>query len=112
MKKEPLIVFISILFLLVSCRVKDENIESAIFAPVNYVDPYIGTGGHGHTFLGVAAPFGAVQIGPNNINKGLSWVPGCVRIFPVYGINNKSPVSLQPVPLRCKCENPITIESE
>ena len=45
MKKEPLIVFISILFLLVSCRVKDENIESAIFAPVNYVDPYIGTGG-------------------------------------------------------------------
>ena len=28
MKKEPLIVFISILFLLVSCRVKDENIES------------------------------------------------------------------------------------
>ena len=37
MKKEPLIVFIFILFLLVSCRVKDENIESAIFAPVNYV---------------------------------------------------------------------------
>ena len=71
MKKEPLIVFISILFLLISCRVKDENIESAIFSPVNYVDPYIGTGGHGHTFLGVAAPFGAVQIGPNNINKGI-----------------------------------------
>ena len=76
MKKEPLIVFISILFLLVSCRVKDENIESAIFAPVNYVDPYIGTGGHGHTFLGVAAPFGAVQIGPNNINKGWDWCSG------------------------------------
>ena len=76
MKKEPLIVFISILFLLVSCRVKDENIESAIFSPVNYVDPYIGTGGHGHTFLGVAAPFGAVQIGPNNINKGWDWCSG------------------------------------
>jgi len=76
MKKEPLIVFISILFLLISCRVKDENIESAIFSPVNYVDPYIGTGGHGHTFLGVAAPFGAVQIGPNNINKGWDWCSG------------------------------------
>lgn len=75
MKKEPLIVFISILFLLVSCRVKDENIESAIFSPVNYVDPYIGTGGHGHTVLGVAAPFGAVQIGPNNINK--AWLLHC-----------------------------------
>ncbi len=38
-----------------------------------YVDPYIGTGGHGHTFLGVAAPFGAVQLGPSNINKGWDW---------------------------------------
>lgn len=40
------------------------------------VNPYIGTGGHGHTFLGVAAPFGAVQVGPNNINKGWDWCSG------------------------------------
>ena len=44
--------------------------KSDVMEPVAYVDPYIGTGGHGHTFLGVATPFGAVQIGPNNINKG------------------------------------------
>lgn len=44
--------------------------------PVDYVDPYIGTGGHGHTFLGVTTPFGAVQIGPNNINKGWDWCSG------------------------------------
>ena len=36
----------------------------------HWVDPYIGTGGHGHTFLGVAAPFGTLQLGPTNINKG------------------------------------------
>lgn len=41
-----------------------------------YVDPYIGTGGHGHSFLGVTAPFGAVQIGPNNFNKGWDWTSG------------------------------------
>lgn len=41
-----------------------------------YVNPYIGTGGHGHTFLGVSAPFGAVQVGPNNINKGWDWCSG------------------------------------
>ncbi|MDD3079922.1 MAG: GH92 family glycosyl hydrolase [Paludibacter sp.] len=40
------------------------------------VDPYIGTGGHGHTFLGATTPFGAVQIGPNNINKGWDWCSG------------------------------------
>lgn len=44
--------------------------------PVSYVDPFIGTGGHGHTFLGVTTPFGAVQIGPNNINKGWDWCSG------------------------------------
>ena len=47
-----------------------------VINPVAYVDPYIGTGGHGHTFLGVTTPFGAVQIGPNNINKGWDWCSG------------------------------------
>lgn len=47
-----------------------------VINPVAYVDPYIGTGGHGHTFLGVTAPFEAVQIGPNNINKGWDWCSG------------------------------------
>lgn len=41
--------------------------------PLEYVDPYIGTLGHGHTFLGVSAPFGAVQLGPSNFNKGWDW---------------------------------------
>lgn len=41
-----------------------------------FVDPYIGTGGHGHSFLGVTTPFGAVQIGPNNFNKGWDWCSG------------------------------------
>ncbi|WP_455584570.1 GH92 family glycosyl hydrolase [Bacteroides sp.] len=50
--------------------------QSGLIEPVTYVDPYVGTGGHGHTFLGVAAPFGAVQIGPNNINKGWDWCSG------------------------------------
>lgn len=43
---------------------------------VKLVDPYIGTGGHGHSFLGVTVPFGAVQIGPNNFNKGWDWTSG------------------------------------
>ncbi|HNG90936.1 MAG TPA: hypothetical protein PK858_12050, partial [Saprospiraceae bacterium] len=27
-----------------------------------YVNPFIGTGGHGHTFPGATAPFGMVQL--------------------------------------------------
>ncbi|HET9505350.1 MAG TPA: GH92 family glycosyl hydrolase [Hymenobacter sp.] len=41
-----------------------------------FVDPLIGTGGHGHVFLGANVPFGAVQVGPQNIFKGWDWCSG------------------------------------
>ncbi|WP_295771560.1 GH92 family glycosyl hydrolase [uncultured Mucilaginibacter sp.] len=41
-----------------------------------YVDPYIGTGFHGHVFLGANVPFGAVQLGPTNISQGWDWCSG------------------------------------
>lgn len=34
-----------------------------------YVDPYIGTGNYGHTFMGANVPFGFVQLGPTNIHQ-------------------------------------------
>ncbi len=33
--------------------------------PASLVDPFIGTGGHGHTFPGATAPFGMVQFSPD-----------------------------------------------
>lgn len=41
-----------------------------------YVDPYIGTGGHGHVFVGANVPYGAVQLGPNNISTDWDWCSG------------------------------------
>ena len=43
---------------------------------LEYVDPYIGSGGHGHVFVGASVPFGAVQVGPQNIFKGWDWCSG------------------------------------
>ncbi|WP_143309603.1 GH92 family glycosyl hydrolase [Chitinophaga vietnamensis] len=40
------------------------------------VDPYIGSGGHGHVFVGASVPYGAVQVGPTNIVKGWDWCSG------------------------------------
>lgn len=40
-----------------------------------YVDPMIGTGGHGHTFPGATVPFGMVQLSPDTRIDG-SW-DGC-----------------------------------
>lgn len=45
-------------------------------AVLNYVDPFIGTGGHGHTFPGALVPFGMVQISPDNPSKGWDWTSG------------------------------------
>ncbi len=33
--------------------------------PASYVDPFIGTGGHGHTYPGATVPFGMVQLSPD-----------------------------------------------
>ena len=33
--------------------------------PSSWVDPFIGTGGHGHTFPGATRPFGMVQLSPD-----------------------------------------------
>lgn len=33
--------------------------------PVDYVNPFIGTGFHGHTYPGATVPFGAVQLSPD-----------------------------------------------
>ena len=43
---------------------------------LKYVDPYIGSGFHGHVFVGTSVPYGMVQVGPNNIYKGWDWCSG------------------------------------
>ena len=39
-------------------------------ALVDYVDPFIGTGGHGHTFPGAVVPHGMVQLSPDTRMEG------------------------------------------
>ena len=49
-----------LLLILVSCTSKISTSDY-----VDLVDPFIGTGGHGHTFPGATLPFGMVQISPD-----------------------------------------------
>ncbi len=41
-----------------------------------FVDPKIGTGGHGHVFVGANVPFGMVQVGPTSIPQAWDWTSG------------------------------------
>ncbi|AWM13537.1 alpha-mannosidase [Flavobacterium sediminis] len=52
-------------------------IVNSIFAQdvANHVNPFIGTGGHGHTFPGATVPYGMVQLSPDTRIDG-SW-DGC-----------------------------------
>ncbi len=48
-------------------------IPMALFAQTNYsklVNPFIGTGGHGHTYPGATAPHGMVQLSPDTRLEG------------------------------------------
>ncbi len=40
------------------------------------VDPLIGTGGHGHVFVGANVPFGMVQLGPTSLPQEWDWCSG------------------------------------
>ena len=53
---------------LASCQSKKSDL------PADYVDPFIGTGGHGHTYPGAMVPFGMVQLSPDTRKD--SW-DGC-----------------------------------
>lgn len=41
-----------------------------------FVDPRIGTGGHGHVFYGANVPYGFIQLGPTSIPQSWDWVSG------------------------------------
>ena len=41
-----------------------------------YVNPWIGTGGHGHVFLGANVPWGYVQLGTTENTRGWDWSSG------------------------------------
>ena len=44
--------------------------------PLRWIDPRIGTGGHGHCFPGASVPFSAVQLSPDTYNEGWDWCCG------------------------------------
>ncbi len=61
-----IIVFTVISFLLVSCAQKEETGPD----PAHWVDPFIGTDGHGHTYPGATLPYCMVQVNPQTRLSG------------------------------------------
>lgn len=70
MKKLALFLFL-LLFSLESCSNKEEVKDFTQF-----VNPFIGTDGTGHTFPGACLPFGMVQPSPDNVDIGWDYTSG------------------------------------
>ena len=66
-----LMILFSLVFL--SCRGPSTDTGERLTGLVN---PFIGTGYHGHTFPGAAFPFGQVQLSPDNGTQGWDWCSG------------------------------------
>ena len=64
--------FVSSMFLSTSCDKAAETNDDL----TQFVDPFIGTSGHGHVFLGASVPFGMVQLGPTQYTQGWDWCSG------------------------------------
>lgn len=62
----------SVLYMAGSCSVAPGNTGSLTAC----VDTGIGTGGHGHVFVGANVPFGMVQLGPTSIPQEWDWTSG------------------------------------
>ena len=70
MKKYKLLICLTLIsILLIGFKVQIDKNQDL----VRFVDPFIGSGGHGHVFVGANVPFGGVQVGPTNFNKGWDW---------------------------------------
>jgi predicted alpha-1,2-mannosidase len=70
MKQKYLFLFAATLLLLVTALSKGQEKFTS------FVNPFVGTSGHGHTFPAACLPFGMVQVGPDTGVEGWDWCSG------------------------------------
>ena len=74
MKKLYLMFLLGLVTCLLSCtNIKEDKKNHSL---TDYVNPFIGTGGHGHTYPGATVPFGMLQVSPDNGISKWDWCSG------------------------------------
>ncbi|MBZ4042276.1 GH92 family glycosyl hydrolase [Flavobacterium hibisci] len=65
-----------VVILIASCKinVNKKHHHETLFT--DHVNPFIGTGGHGHTYPGATVPFGMLQVSPDNGVSNWDWCSG------------------------------------
>ena len=68
--------FFFVFFSFLLCTSSHSQVKKTVPDYTQYVNPFIGTEGTGHTFPGPCMPFGMVQPGPDNVDKGWDYTSG------------------------------------
>lgn len=78
MKKAYLLkmTFVACIGLATGCNTKPAGSSENVLSLTQFVDPKIGSGGHGHVFVGANVPFGFVQLGPTSVPQEWDWTSG------------------------------------
>lgn len=78
MKKAYLLkmAFVACIGLATGCNTKPAGSSENVLSLTQFVDPKIGSGGHGHVFVGANVPFGFVQLGPTSVPQEWDWTSG------------------------------------
>ncbi len=68
--------YLGVFLIYISCQTYEKEDAKKMDSFAGYVDPFIGTGGHGHTYPGATVPFGMLQVSPDNGISGWDWCSG------------------------------------
>ncbi|MBQ6578496.1 MAG: GH92 family glycosyl hydrolase [Bacteroidales bacterium] len=72
MQRIPLL--LSVALSLAICGCTSNKVDTPDYS--SFVNTKIGSGGHGHVFVGASVPFGMVQLGPTSIPQDWDWCSG------------------------------------
>lgn len=76
MRNQINLIVLAVAMLFVGCQSKTATKQTEVTKLTSFVDPFIGTDFHGHTFPGATVPFGMVQLSPDNPTSGWDWSSG------------------------------------
>ncbi len=80
MNRHPTLLAAGLLLAVAGCQPPDSPSRGGSFEDLEpltrYVDPFIGTGGHGHVYPGATVPWGMVQLSPDQGQGGWDWIAG------------------------------------
>ena len=71
MRHSGITILAAIAVIICGCSTSTSEVDYTKFVNVK-----IGSGGHGHVFVGASVPFGAVQLGPTSIPQSWDWCSG------------------------------------